>query len=77
MDIVCSTDDNYIKYCCVMLTSLLENNKAENITVHVLGDNLEKKHKEVLRDIVETRYRQRILTLPTHTWLWLPIIDCL
>ena len=25
MDIVCSTDDNYIKYCCVMLTSLLEN----------------------------------------------------
>lgn len=60
MDIVCSTDDNYIKYCCVMLTSLLENNKAENITVHVLGDNLEKKHKEVLRDIVETRYRQRI-----------------
>lgn len=56
MDIVCSTDDNYIKYCCVMLTSLLENNKAENITVHVLGDNLEKKHKEVLRDIVETRY---------------------
>lgn len=28
MDIVCCTDNNYIKYCCVMLTSLLENNKG-------------------------------------------------
>ena len=40
MDIVCCTDNNYIKYCCVMLTSLLENNKEENITIHILGDNL-------------------------------------
>ncbi len=31
MDIVCCTDNNYIKYCCVMLTSLLENNKEENL----------------------------------------------
>ena len=34
MDITCCIDSNYAKYCYVMLTSLLENNKGEQISVH-------------------------------------------
>ncbi len=37
MDVVCNIDDNYTKFCGVMLTSLFENNRDEDITVHVLG----------------------------------------
>lgn len=31
IDIACCIDSNYAKYCCVMLTSLLENNKGEQV----------------------------------------------
>lgn len=60
MDIVCCTDNNYIKYCCVMLTSLLENNKEENITIHILGDNLTSDSQNTITNIVEEKYNQHL-----------------
>ena len=60
MDIVCCTDNNYIKYCCVMLTSLLENNKEENITIHILGDNLTSDSQNTITSIVEEKYNQHL-----------------
>lgn len=37
MNIVSCIDDNFALYCGVMLTSLFENNKDENVTVHIVG----------------------------------------
>lgn len=37
--IVCATDDNYVPYCGVMLTSLFENNKDCEINVFILVDH--------------------------------------
>ena len=39
-NITCNTDDNYAQHCTAMLCSLFENNKDEEITVHVLCGNL-------------------------------------
>ena len=40
MDIVCSIDNNYVQHCCVMLSSLLANNKWEKHRVHLLSEGL-------------------------------------
>lgn len=60
MDIVCCTDTNYVKYCCVMLTSLLENNQGEDIAVHILDNAINDEAKGVIRNIVEHKYGQKI-----------------
>lgn len=56
MDIVCNIDDNYRRYCGVMLTSLFENNKGEDIKIHILGDGLSEETQRVLSAIVEEKY---------------------
>lgn len=38
INILCATDDNYVPYCGVMLTSLFENNQGEQINVYILID---------------------------------------
>ena len=40
MNIVCSIDNNYVQHCCVMLSSLLANNKWEKHRVHLLSEGL-------------------------------------
>lgn len=60
IDIVCCTDTNYVKYCCVMLTSLLENNQAEKIAIHILDNAIDNESKELLRNIVEHKYSQKL-----------------
>ena len=40
INILCSTDDNYVPYCGIMLTSLFENNKDDQITVFLLTGGL-------------------------------------
>lgn len=40
IQIVCNIDTSYVKYCIVMLTSLLENNKNERICVHLIASEL-------------------------------------
>lgn len=60
MDIACCIDSNYAKYCYVMLTSLLENNKGEQISVHVLGSKLDVDSRFLLQTLVEEQYEQHI-----------------
>lgn len=60
MDIVCCIDSNYTKYCCVMLTSLLENNQETQVSIHILDNAIGNKDKERIRDIVELKYKQKL-----------------
>lgn len=59
MDIVCNIDNQYVKYCTVMLTSLFENNKGEDIHIHILTDNLSDESKKILNDAAES-YGQKL-----------------
>lgn len=63
MNIVCNIDNNYVKYCGVMMTSVLENNREEEITFYVIADKLSLEGAEVLRQIVESKYKQQIIFL--------------
>lgn len=38
INILCATDDNYVPYCGIMLTSVFENNKNLEIDVYILID---------------------------------------
>lgn len=42
MHIVCCSDSNYLQHTAVMLVSLFENNKDTDITVHLIGPELDK-----------------------------------
>ena len=56
----CSTDDNYVHHASVMICSLLDNNKAEDIVVHVLYDGLSEGNMSFLRSLTE-RYGSEIV----------------
>ena len=60
MNIVCNIDNNYVRHCAVMLTSLLENNKTEDIHIFIIADDLTEGSQEALADIVEGTYRQQL-----------------
>lgn len=51
MNILCSTDDNYVPYCGIMLTSLLENNKEEHINIYILIDVLQEDNIFILNQL--------------------------
>lgn len=38
INILCATDDNYVPYCGIMLTSVFENNKEYHVDAYVLVD---------------------------------------
>lgn len=40
IDILCATDENYVSYCGIMLTSLLENNKDVHVNIYILAAGL-------------------------------------
>ena len=50
-NITCNTDDNYAQHCTAMLCSLFENNKDEEITVHVLCGNLSETNRQLIKDL--------------------------
>ncbi len=52
MNIVCATDNNYVKYCGIMLASLFENNSFEHHTVHLLTEGLSADNRRVLEEFV-------------------------
>lgn len=58
MNVVCCIDDNYVVYCGVMLTSLLENNKDIEFTIHIITSELTNENRDSLYNIVEKRYGQ-------------------
>lgn len=52
MNILCSTDNNYVPYCGIMLTSLFENNRGETICVFIMTEGLSEANREVLKETV-------------------------
>ena len=58
-NILCATDDNYVPYCGIMLTSLFENNKEAEINVYILTENLNDTNKEKIKQLSQT-YQKRI-----------------
>ena len=56
----CSTDDNYIHHASVMICSLLENNKENNIVIHLLHDILSDENKGFLSSLTG-RYGAQIV----------------
>lgn len=74
INILCATDENYAAYCGVMLTSLLENNRNNFISIYIIGDSLsdESKKKYVsLQDYYHTEIH--IITPPVNLFNECPI----
>lgn len=46
--IALTIDENYVRYCTVVMASILENNKMESITVHIVANGLSDKSRLVL-----------------------------
>lgn len=59
MEIVCSTDSNYVMPTGIMLTSLFENNKGEKINVHLLHDAISSDQINKMKDVA-VKYGQVI-----------------
>lgn len=60
IDIACNIDRNYVKYCGVMLTSLLENNRDSQFHIHIIASELPESGCRALREIVEGKYGQTL-----------------
>lgn len=52
MNIVLCIDEKYIPYCSILMTSILENNKEEDLEFFVLSKSISKKWKKMLNKIV-------------------------
>ena len=46
-----ATNDGYAKYCCISMTSLLENNKNMGVRFHILTDHLNYSSKLLLKEV--------------------------
>lgn len=60
LNICCSTDNNYIQHCAVMLCSLFENNKNNNFNIHILINDLSEENKLILEELA-LRYNAKVL----------------
>ena len=58
-NILCATDDKYVPYCGIMLTSLFENNKELNFCIYILTEYLSDKSKNEL-EALASNYKQKI-----------------
>lgn len=58
-NILCATDDKYVPYCGIMLTSLFENNKELNFCIYILVEQLNNKSKNEFATLARI-YNQRI-----------------
>lgn len=59
VQIACNIDSSYVKYCIVMLTSLFENNRDENICVHLIFGELPEEGKWKIENVVK-KYGQTV-----------------
>ncbi len=50
MNIVLCLDNNYIKYCTIVIASIIYNNQNEKITFHLLSDDITDKNKQKLQN---------------------------
>lgn len=70
--IACNIDNNYIMQCCTTLESVMYNNKAEQITFHIIAFQLSDEAKNMITNEIK-KYNQTVLfyqytpksTLPT------------
>lgn len=53
MNIVCATDDNFVQHCCIMLVSLLCNNKDVNI--FILTEGLTDENRCIIEEEVSAK----------------------
>ena len=60
MDIVFCTDNNYVMPCGISMVSLFENNNGQDITVHIIGMNLDESGKDKLKGISD-KYNSSII----------------
>lgn len=61
IEIACNIDEQYLKYCYVMLTSLFENNKDASIRIHLIASELSQESQNMLKELVEEKYRHKIV----------------
>lgn len=59
MDIVCCIDNNFTIPCGVLMTSILENNRTENIIFHIITNDLSNTNASSLQQIA-TQYNSSI-----------------
>lgn len=59
INIVCATDDNYVPYCGIMLTSVYENNRDVEITTYILTGRLSEYNRDRLSRLSEL-YKTKI-----------------
>ena len=77
MNIAVVTNQPYVRYLYVMLTSLLESNKESNICIYLMSKDLTLEQLELYRELIE-RYGQKLQFLEIGTELFpedLPVSD--
>ena len=58
-NILCATDDNYVPYCGIMLTSLFENNKELKLYIYILAEHLSDRSRNEFATLARN-YNQKI-----------------
>lgn len=58
--ITCGFDSKYTRFACVLLVSIFENNKDENICCHIMGLHLEDKDKQDVMYLAK-KYNQDVI----------------
>ena len=46
--IALTIDENYVRYCTVVMASILENNKTDEITFHLVANDLTGNSKTII-----------------------------
>lgn len=57
--IACNIDHNYVRHCAVTLVSLFENNREENVTVHIIACDLTEEDRDILNRLAG-KYRNTV-----------------
>lgn len=60
INILCATDNNFVPYCGIMLTSLFENNQTESICVYLIVDDTVKEGDLFKFQKLASQYQQRL-----------------
>lgn len=68
MEIMLGLDNNYVSYCCVLITSFCENNLGEEHTFFILSDGFTKENELLLTKTVK-KYNQKIRLCTINTEL--------
>jgi len=53
MNIICATDNKFVQHCCVMLVSVLTNNR--DVTVFLLTEGLTDENQKIIRQEIESK----------------------